>query len=54
MLGLKAEELTTVKPTWLSFEFSYIGEVASNFSDGIKAGTTYLVLTNLAAYCFFN
>jgi len=33
----------------LSFEASYIGDVVSNFSGGIKTGTTYLGLANIKA-----
>jgi len=32
-----------------SFEASYIGDVVSNFSGGIKKGTTYLGLANIKA-----
>ena len=45
----KAQDSSSVRSKPFSFEASYIGEVASNFTGGIKAGTTYLGLANLAA-----
>jgi porin len=35
------------KESPFSFEASYIGDVVSNFSGGIKTGTTYLGLANI-------
>ena len=49
MLSLKAQETAAVIPQPFTFEASYIGEVAGNFTGGIKTGATYLGLANLAA-----
>jgi len=48
LLSLKAQEPQAAKPQPFTFEASYIGEIASNFTGGIKTGTTYLGLANLA------
>ncbi len=44
-----AQDTLCAHPKSFTFQVSYIGEVASNFSGGIKTGTTYLGLANLAA-----
>ncbi|MBP1663029.1 MAG: Carbohydrate-selective porin OprB [Bacteroidetes bacterium] len=46
--GLSAQEADTVKNSSpFTFEASYIGDLVSNFSGGIKTGTTYLGLANI-------
>ena len=44
-----SEELVTGKENPFKFNASYIGDVVSNFSGGIKTGTTYLGLANIKA-----
>lgn len=46
-IHVQAIEANTATP--FSFSASYIGDVVSNFSGGIKTGTTYLGLANLKA-----
>lgn len=48
-INLRAQEIPAIKPQALTFEASYIGEVASNFTGGISTGTRYLGLANIAA-----
>jgi porin len=53
-IGLNAnltmsQELGTGKESPFKFNASYIGDVVSNFSGGIKTGTTYLGLANIKA-----
>jgi porin len=53
-IGLNAnltmsQELETGKESPFKFNASYIGDVVSNFSGGIKTGTTYLGLANIKA-----
>lgn len=43
------QERVDDKPCPFSFSASYIGDVVSNFSGGIKRGTTYLGLAGIAA-----
>jgi len=43
----QAQVESTKKESPLNFKASYIGDVVSNFSGGIKTGTTYLGLANL-------
>lgn len=43
------QESVDDKPCPFSFSASYIGDVVSNFSGGIKRGTTYLGLANIKA-----
>jgi len=45
----QAQADSTKKQSPFSFEASYIGDVVSNFSGGIKTGTTYLGLANVKA-----
>lgn len=45
----QAQVDTLEKESPFSFEASYIGDVVSNFSGGIKRGTTYLGLANIKA-----
>ena len=48
--GLYAMEADSVKKASpFTFEASYIGDLVSNFSGGIKTGTTYLGLANIKA-----
>ena len=47
--AINAQENPSVKSQPFMFEASYISEVVSNFTGGIKTGTTYLGLANLAA-----
>ena len=44
-----SEELVNGKENPFKFNASYIGDVVSNFSGGIKTGTTYLGLANIKA-----
>ena len=44
-----SEELVKGKENPFKFNASYIGDVVSNFSGGIKTGTTYLGLANIKA-----
>ena len=44
-----SQEMENSKVSPLKFNASYVGDVVSNFSGGIKKGTTYLGLANLKA-----
>jgi porin len=45
--GISAEEVIVKKESTFSFSASYTGDLVSNFSGGIKTGTTYLGLANI-------
>jgi len=47
LTAIQAQMDSTAKETYFKFEASYIGDIVSNFSGGIKTGTTYLGLANL-------
>ena len=44
-----SQEMENSKVSPLKFNASYVGDIVSNFSGGIKKGTTYLGLANLKA-----
>ena len=47
LIGIEAQTVDTIKVSPFKFQASYVGDVVSNFSGGIKTGTTYLGLANI-------